>query len=62
MGGTIKGVAGKFYFKNEEEMLTASKYESVNDIPVTTIKGKKYEKLTIMFANSVQYLIKNKFF
>jgi len=48
----------RFIFKNGEEEVSSA-YKSCNDIPVTGLKGEKYESLGKVVEGKKAYLIVN---
>lgn len=53
------GVLAKIVFKSGKDSLDQNKYQSINEIPVTTVEGQDYEKLIDLVGDKKLYLIVN---
>ena len=55
MGGLI----AKIVFKNGDDKLDSSTYNSLNDIPATSLSGEKHDRLGDVVKDKKLYLVVN---
>lgn len=53
------GVLAKIVFKSGKDKLDQNKYQSILDIPVTTVEGDNYERFVDLTGDKKLYLIIN---